>query len=214
MTDIVIRQLGLQAYEPVYQRMQQFNAARTAHTTDELWLLQHPPVFTMGLNAKPEHVLNAANVPVVHIDRGGQVTYHGPGQLIAYLLVDLKRNNLGVRQMVTSMEQAVIALLSTHAIDSTARSDAPGVYVEGSKVAALGLRIKRHSSYHGLSLNIDMDLRPFEQINPCGYEGLQVTQLRDLGVTDTVDSIEQQLMTHLLQEFGYTSHTLLTAFDD
>ena len=192
---------GLQAYEPTWKAMQRYTDGRDAHSTDQIWLLQHPPVYTQGRNGKPEHLLNPGHIPVVQIDRGGQVTYHGPGQLVAYLLLDLKRRGLGVREVVNAMEQAIIALLAGYGIDAAARSDAPGVYVGASKIAALGLRVKQGRCYHGLSLNLDMDLSPFKQINPCGYADLQVSQLatytRQWQWTEIEQQLSQQLCQHL-----------------
>jgi len=179
--------------------MQQFTAARDMQTADEIWLLEHPPVFTQGLNGKPEHLLNAGDIPIVHTDRGGQITYHGPGQLIAYLLIDLQRRRLGVRALVELMEQSTIALLAGYGIAASGSTKAPGVYVGAHKIASLGLRIRRGCSYHGLALNVDMELSPFTRINPCGQAGLAVTQLRDLGVHDTLPDISDTLLQLLLQ---------------
>ena len=197
---LTIRALGIAAYEPTWRAMQDFTAQRNAHTPDEIWLLQHPPVYTQGLAGKPEHLLRTdTGIPVVKIDRGGQITYHGPGQLVAYLLLDLKRRRLSVRPLVRKMESAVINLLGDYGINARYRADAPGVYVNESKIAALGLRVKNGCCYHGLSLNIDMDLSPFDAINPCGYAGLQVTQLRGHGVRDAIESVSEKLTQHLLQ---------------
>jgi lipoyl(octanoyl) transferase len=196
------RHLGRVDYEPTWRAMQEFTAARDDSTPDELWLLEHPPVFTLGLNAKPEHLLNPGDIPVVQIDRGGQVTYHGPGQLVAYVLLDIARRHLGVQHLVQRMEQAVIDLLAEHGITAQGRRDAPGVYVDGAKIAALGLRVKRGRSYHGLALNVDMDLAPFRRINPCGYPGMQVTQLRDLGISQDVDAVSVRLESHLVRLLG------------
>ena len=181
--------------------MQAANRAHTADTPDEIWLLEHPPVFTLGLAAKPEHVLAPGTIPVVRIDRGGQVTYHGPGQLVVYLLLDLRPGSCGVRELVKRIEQSVIELLAQYGIDSHRLAGMPGVYVTRqqaeAKIAAIGLRVARHATYHGLSLNIDMDLEPFSRINPCGYEGLAVTQMRDFGVTDKMTLIGEKLVSHL-----------------
>lgn len=177
--------------------MQDFTARRDAATTDEIWLLQHPPVYTLGQAGKPEHLLDDIGIPLVRIDRGGQITYHGPGQVVAYLLVDLKRRGFGVRELVTRMEQAVIDLLAEHDIHAERRVDAPGVYVAGAKIAALGLRIKRGCSYHGLALNADMDLTPFSHINPCGYPAMAVTQTRDAGIAATPAELAETLAAHL-----------------
>lgn len=174
------RQLGLVAYEPTLTAMREFTDSRGAQTPDELWLLQHPPVFTQGQAGKAEHVLAPGDIPVIQVDRGGQVTYHGPGQWVLYLLVDLRRHSVGVRDLVTLIEDSLIQLLAEYAISAVAKSGAPGVYVAGDKIASLGLRVRRGCSYHGLALNVDMDLEPFQRINPCGYEGLQVTSMRTL----------------------------------
>jgi lipoyl(octanoyl) transferase len=176
-----LRRLGLVDYASTWAEMRAFTEARTAGSDDELWLLQHPPVFTLGQAGRPEHILAPGTIPVVQSDRGGQVTYHGPGQIVAYLLLDLRRAGLGVKGLVQLLEQAVIDLLADVGIQAQARSDAPGVYVAGAKIASLGLRVRRGCSYHGLALNVDMDLGPFARINPCGYPGLAVTQLADLG---------------------------------
>lgn len=177
--------------------MQRFTAERAADTADEIWLLQHPPVFTLGLAGKPEHLRREIGVPLVHVDRGGQITYHGPGQIVAYLLLDLNRRRLKVRELVQAMEQAIIDLLADHAIEATRRAGAPGVYVAGAKIAALGLRVRHGCTYHGLSLNVAMDLAPFAAINPCGYSDLPVTQLRDLGVMESPDAAGERLLRHL-----------------
>jgi lipoyl(octanoyl) transferase len=175
--ELVLRELGLVDYEPTLEAMQQFTDSRNADSPDELWLLQHPRVFTQGQAGKAEHVLAPGDIPVIQVDRGGQVTYHGPGQWVLYLLVDIRRHKLGVRDLVDLIEQSIVQLLGEYAIDAAAKPDAPGVYVAGDKIAALGLRVRRGCSYHGLSLNVDMDLEPFERINPCGFEGLQVTSM-------------------------------------
>lgn len=172
-----VRQLGLTDYEPCWRAMQRFTAERTAETADEIWLCQHPPVFTQGMAGKPEHLLRDIGVPVVKIDRGGQITYHGPGQLVGYLLLDLKRRDIKVRDLVTRIEQTLIDLLADSNIAAERLPGAPGVYVQGAKIAALGLRIRHACSYHGFSLNVDMDLSPFAAINPCGYAGMPVTQM-------------------------------------
>lgn len=193
----LLRRLGRCDYPPVWDAMRTFTDRRTPETPDEIWLLEHTPVFTQGLNGKPEHLLDPGEIPVIQVDRGGQVTYHAPGQLVFYLLLDLKRRKLGVRPIVTAMEQAVIELLAGYGLESRARQDAPGVYVDEKKVASLGLRIRHGCSYHGLSLNVDMDLEPFSRINPCGYEGLAVSQLRDLGISDDIDSVGTKLVDKL-----------------
>ena len=180
---LTIRNLGLQDYETSWQAMQRFTQERSAETPDEIWIVEHRPVYTLGLSGKREHLLNTGNIPVINSDRGGQVTYHGPGQVVIYTLLDIKRLNLGVRQLVTLLEQAMINTLADHGISAVSKADAPGVYVNDKKIGSIGLRIKKNCSYHGLSLNNDMDLRPFDHINTCGYSDLKVTQLSDLGVT-------------------------------
>lgn len=197
-----VRHLGRADYEPTWRAMQDFTAARDASTPDELWFLEHPPVFTLGLNAKPEHLLNPGDIPVMQIDRGGQVTYHGPGQLVAYVLLDIARRHLGVQRLVQLMEQAVIDLLAEHGVNAEGRRDAPGVYVEGAKIAALGLRVKRGRTYHGLALNVAMDLEPFGRINPCGYPGMRVTQLSDLGISLSLDTVAARVESHLTRLLG------------
>ncbi len=193
-----VRHLGLADYEPVWQQMKSFTLARDPDTPDELWQVEHAPVYTLGVAARPEHLPRTENgIPVVKTDRGGQITYHGPGQVIVYTLLDLRRRNIGVRALVRRLEQAVIELLGTYGIDAQGREDAPGVYVAGAKIAALGLRIRNGCCYHGLSLNVDMDLTPFAAINPCGYPGLEVTQLRNLGVSDTTASVAGKLLDRL-----------------
>ena len=193
-----VRRLGRADYEPVWRDMQSFTAARTADTPDELWQVEHSPIYTLGLAAKPEHLPRADNhIPVIKTDRGGQITYHGPGQVVVYTLLDLRRRNLGVRALVRRLERAVIELLEGYRIDASGREDAPGVYVAGAKVAALGLRVRNGCCYHGLSLNVDMDLAPFGVINPCGYPGLEVTQLRDLGVRDPAAAVAEKLLDRL-----------------
>jgi lipoyl(octanoyl) transferase len=205
---LLIRHLpGLQPYEPVWQAMQAYTEQRDAHSADQIWLLQHEPVYTLGRNGKPEHVLNRGTIPVVQIDRGGQVTYHGPGQLVAYLLIDLKRLKLGVRQMVSAMENAIICVLAEYGIQAVARADAPGVYVDGSKIAALGLRVRQGRCYHGLSFNLDMDLHPFKQINPCGYAGMAVSQLADFSADWQWQRVEAQLINHLTSQLGGLPYT-------
>ncbi len=204
---VLIRHLGLVPYEPIYQAMQRFTDKRNADTLDELWVLQHPPVYTLGQAGKREHLLNPGNIPVYHIDRGGQVTYHGPGQLIIYILMDIKRRNWGVKQLVHALEQAVIDYLASQKVTANRREKAPGVYVDERKIASLGLRIRRGRSYHGLSLNVDMDLTPFQGINPCGYAGLEVTQLRDLGITEDFEQITAQFLSFLLNTLQCFEHS-------
>lgn len=194
-----LRRLGRVDYESTWRAMQAFTATRDADTPDEIWLLEHPPVFTQGQAGKPEHLLADIGIPVIPIDRGGQVTYHGPGQVVAYLLIDLKRRGYGVRELVRRMEQALIDLLAELGVAAERREGAPGVYVAGAKIAALGLRVKGGCTYHGLSLNVDLDLAPFQAINPCGYAGLAVTRMRDLGMTATSGEIAERLAQHLLE---------------
>jgi len=203
---ITVRRYGLSDYQDVWQAMQGFTQERDAQTADEIWLLQHPPVFTLGLNGKQEHVLDIGDIPLVAVDRGGQVTYHGPGQLLIYLLIDLKRLGLGIRELVSIMEQATIDLLATYGLSANSRKDAPGVYVNGAKIAALGLRVKRGCSYHGLALNVDMDLEPFSRINPCGYAGMAVTQIKNVAGVDDMDAIEHALLEHICRRLGCTSY--------
>lgn len=196
----LVRQLGLVEYEPTWRAMQALTARRDARTYDEIWILQHPPVYTLGVAGKAEHLPRTDNgIPVIRIDRGGQITYHGPGQLVAYLLLDMRRLGLSVRPLVRRMEQAVIDLLAEHGVSGERRADAPGVYVGAAKIAALGLRIRNGCCYHGIALNVDMDLAPFHAINPCGYPGLAVTQMRDLGITDGVELVGTRLTQHLIR---------------
>lgn len=195
----LVRRLGLADYEPTWRAMQDFTASRQEDTPDELWLVQHPPVYTLGQAGKPEHLLQQTAIPLVHIDRGGQITYHGPGQIVIYLLLDLRRNGFKVRELVHRMEQALIDLMADYGIKAERRDGAPGVYVGPAKIAALGLRIKNGCSYHGLSLNVNMDLAPFGWINPCGYSGMPVTQLADFGVRDSADEAGEKLLAQLLR---------------
>lgn len=195
----IARWLGRADYVPTWRAMQRYTDSRDAATPDELWCLEHPPVYTLGMNADPAHVLAAGEVPVVRIDRGGQVTYHGPGQLVVYPLVDLRRGGLGVRALVTALETALVGLAAEFGIEAVARRDAPGVYVGGRKLASIGLRIRRGASYHGLALNVAMDLGPFAGINPCGYAGLEVVDLARLGVQLTPEAAAQRLVPQLWQ---------------
>ena len=198
----VIRRLGLVEYEPTWREMQRFTNERDASTRDEIWFLEHPPVYTLGMNASPAHLLAPGDIPVVQIDRGGQVTYHGPGQLVVYPLIDLRRAKLGVRDIVTALEQCVIQLAAEFGISAEARKEAPGIYVAGQKLGSVGIRIRRHSSYHGLAVNVKLDLEPFERINPCGYQGLRMTQLSELGGPGTVADAADALEPHLLRALG------------
>ncbi len=195
-----IKDLGLVDYAPTVDAMQSFTLEREADTEDALWLLEHNPVFTQGANGDPAHILMDSEIPVVTTDRGGQVTYHGPGQLVVYILVDLRRAGVGVRQMVTYIEQTVVNMLSQYGVDAYARQDAPGVYVNERKIASLGLRVKRGACYHGVSLNIDMDLTPFSYINPCGYAGMEVIDMRSLGIDITMTEAKQQFVSAFQQQ--------------
>lgn len=201
---VLVRQLGRQPYEPVWHAMQAFTDARGPHTPDELWVLEHDPVFTLGQAGKWEHVLLPGAIPVVPVDRGGQVTYHGPGQIVAYPLFDLRRRKLGVRELVHGLEQAIIDTLGDWNIGATRRAGAPGVYVGEAKIAALGLRVRRGCSFHGLAFNVAMDLEPFHRINPCGYQGLAVTQMLDLGGPGALAEVETALIGALSRQFGFT----------
>ncbi|MDO6593334.1 lipoyl(octanoyl) transferase LipB [Neptuniibacter sp. 1_MG-2023] len=210
---LIVRDLGLLPYEPTWQRMQSFTNERGEDVVDEIWSLQHEPVFTQGQAGKEEHLLNTGDIPVVQVDRGGQVTYHGPGQAIIYLMLNLKRKKLGVRELVSIMEEAVVDTLNEFQIDAYPKPDAPGVYVEGSKIASLGLRVRRGCSFHGLALNLAMDLEPFLRINPCGYAGMEMTQLgmlvEDLDQADAT----QHLLNHLISKLGYAEVTRKTTLD-
>ncbi len=190
---LLTQHLGLRDYSEVWQEMLTFTENRTEKTRDELWLVEHPSVFTLGLAGKREHILNAGSIPIVQSDRGGQVTYHGPGQLVVYVMYDLHRAGIGVRRMVEILQDAIIDLLHQHNVRAHTIPKAPGVYVENKKIAALGLRVRHGRSFHGLSLNVDMDLEPFSRINPCGYPGMQITQTKDLGVSATIDQLSTQL---------------------
>jgi lipoyl(octanoyl) transferase len=199
---IKIRSLGKKEYEPLWREMQNFTKSRNNNTPDEIWFTEHPPVFTLGLNASREHLLAPGDIPIIQIDRGGQVTYHGPGQLMIYALIDLKRARLGIRDLVSALEQSVVDLAAQYDIDAKSRRDAPGVYVEGKKLASVGLRVRRNSSYHGMALNVDMDLEPFTRINTCGYSDLEVTDLTKLGVNKELSEVQTDLEPHLLRHLG------------
>ncbi|ANB19055.1 Octanoyltransferase [Dokdonella koreensis DS-123] len=202
-----VRRLGRQPYEPVLQAMRQFTDARDEGTSDELWLLEHEPVFTLGQAGKDEHVLAPGDIPVVRVERGGQVTYHGPGQIVGYPLIDLRRLGIGVRDLVCRLEQAIIDTLGHWNIGAERRPGAPGVYVADAKVAALGLRVRRGCTFHGLAFNVAMDLEPFRRINPCGYQGLAVTQMLDLGGPGSLAAVEDVLVAELARQFGYAPVT-------
>ena len=205
-----VRDLGLANYEPTWHAMKRFTDGRTCETADEVWLVQHPPVFTQGQSGKPEHLLLPGDIPVVQVDRGGQVTYHGPGQLVAYLLLDVRRLGFGVRELVTRIERSLIDLLAGYGVDAAAKADAPGVYVDGAKIASLGLRIRNGCSFHGLALNVDMDLDPFKRINPCGYAGLAMTQLREQAGPIEFAEVSARLRAQLVKHLDYAEQTTLT----
>ena len=207
---LIVRHLGIRPYLDTWQAMQSFTDRRDASTPDEIWLLQHEAVYTQGQAGKAEHLLHPTEIPVVQSDRGGQITYHGPGQLIAYLLLDVRRKGFGVRQLVSAMEQAVIGVLASAGIDAAAKPDAPGVYVNGAKIASLGLRIRRGCSFHGLALNVDLDLTPFTHINPCGYAGLAMTSTALLGGPRHFAEAEPLLLAELTRQLDYTTWTELT----
>jgi lipoyl(octanoyl) transferase len=197
-----VSRLGLRDYDQTWHAMRRFTDERGADTADALWLVEHPPVFTLGQAGRSEHVLNPGDIPVLQSDRGGQVTYHGPGQIVAYLLLDLRRAGIGVKRLVNLLEQAVIDLLAEHGIAAAARPDAPGVYVAGAKIASIGLRVRHGCSYHGIALNVDLDLEPFQRINPCGYSGLQVTRLIDLAPGVVLDQVADQLADAIAGRLG------------
>ncbi|GGY68547.1 lipoyl(octanoyl) transferase LipB [Marinobacter zhanjiangensis] len=205
---LVVRDLRVRPYEPVWNAMKAFTSGRDRSVADELWCVQHPPVYTQGQAGKAEHILFAGDIPVVQADRGGQVTYHGPGQLVVYLMIDLPRAGLGVRQLVDIIEQSLVALLAEQGITAAPRPDAPGVYVEGAKIASLGLRVRRGCSFHGLALNVDMDMEPFTRINPCGFSGLPMCQVSDFGPSPGLDSLATRLADILADALGYGPHRL------
>jgi lipoyl(octanoyl) transferase len=200
-----IHWLGRQGYLPCWQSMKDYTNQRTDQTIDEIWLLEHDPVFTQGQNGKAEHVLNPGNIPIIQTDRGGQITYHGPGQLMVYTLIDLQRKNLNVRQLVTLLEQSITDFLASYNVDAYAKPDAPGVYVDEKKVCSIGLRIRRGRSYHGIAFNVAMDLSPFSRINPCGFSNLKMTQLADLNGPNEVQQTGLLLVQYLMKHLGYTT---------
>lgn len=212
MTHLNIRQLGLQEYGSVFKKMREFTHQRGATSADEIWCLQHPPVFTLGANADQQHILRHTDIPIIQSDRGGQVTYHGPGQLITYLMIDLKRRSMGVKNLVEMIEQSVVSLLKSYNIESEARADAHGVYVANAKIASLGLRVHRGCSYHGLALNVDMDLAPFSVINPCGFAGLEVTQMLEYVAIEDTNKISKKLIDILVTKFNYKTNQI--SFDE
>lgn len=211
---VIIRSLGRQPYMPIWHAMQQFTDNRTEATLDEIWCLEHEPVFTQGQAGKAEHILMPGDIPVVNVDRGGQVTYHGPGQLVIYFMLDIKRRKLGVRQLVTAMEQAVVSMLAGYGIAANAKADAPGVYVNDHKVCSLGLRIRKGCSFHGLALNVDMDLSPFSRINPCGYAGMQMVNTQQLNGPCSVAQAQDDLLTALAKEIGFSHINLRDGFNE
>lgn len=203
-TQLRVRYLGLQDYLDTWQKMSQFTGQRDENSVDEIWLLEHPAVFTQGIAGKAEHLLQQTNIPIVKSDRGGQITYHAPGQLIAYLLIDIRRKEFNVRSLVSIIEESLIALLADYNVIAVAKADAPGVYVNGKKIASLGLKIRKGCSFHGLALNVDMDLSPFSQINPCGYAGLEMTQCRNEGIALSVHKLAPLLIEKLTRQLNYS----------
>lgn len=202
---LLVKHLGRRDYEPVWREMQQFTDQRDTETIDELWLVEHPPVFTQGLAGKAEHVLAAGDIPVIQVDRGGQVTYHGPGQIVAYPMINLRRHGIGVKSLVHGIEQAIIETLAKYNVSAQRKDNAPGVYVNGAKIASLGLRIRKACSFHGLAFNIDMDLEPFQRINPCGFSGLEVIQLADLAKGVKFTNVENELVQALCEQLNFTA---------
>lgn len=203
MDKLLVRDLGLLDYSPVHQAMQAFTDQRDENTLDEIWFVQHPAVFTQGQAGKAEHILGAGDIPVIQTERGGQVTYHGPGQLVAYPMIDIKRSGIGVRELVSLIESAIVECLAELGIESKADPEAPGVYVAGKKIASVGLRIRKGCSFHGLSINVDMDMQPFSRINPCGYQGLEMVQVKDLVPSMDVLQVQAILQEILLQKLNY-----------
>jgi len=204
MSELIVRALGLVDYQPTLEAMRKLTAERDADTPDEIWLLQHPAVFTQGQAGKAEHLLAPGDIPVIQVERGGQVTYHGPGQLVGYLMLDLRRMGLGVRELVTAMERSLVDLLASYGVEAAPKPDAPGVYVNGAKIASLGLRVRRGCSFHGLALNVDMDMQPFQRINPCGYSGLQMVQLSELVAQPvSIEEVAQRLEQALRKQLGF-----------
>lgn len=211
---IAVRDLGRQEYVPLWHAMQRFTDARTEASADEIWFTEHPPVFTMGLNASEDHLLAPGDIPVVQIDRGGQVTFHGPGQLMIYPLLDLRRSNMGVRTLVTALEQSVVDLAADFGIEAASRADAPGVYVRADKLASVGLRIRKGCSFHGMALNVDIDIEPFSRINPCGYAELEMTDLRRLGVDLDLHAVWPRLLPHFLNHLGIEDADIVRVADE
>jgi lipoyl(octanoyl) transferase len=206
--DLICRDLGVIDYADTWERMKEFTQTRSKDDADEIWLLEHPPLFTQGQAGKEEHLLAPGNIPVIQVDRGGQVTYHGPGQLVAYVMVDLKRLGIGVRDLVSVLENSVVGVLAMNSIDAYPKPDAPGVYVTEQKIASLGLRVRRGCSFHGLALNVDMDLTPFNRINPCGYQGLQMVDMKRLNQKANLSNVKVQLANQLAEHLGYSNPTI------
>ncbi|MCW8856757.1 MAG: lipoyl(octanoyl) transferase LipB [Kangiella sp.] len=211
---VIIRELGHETYVPVWKRMQEFTDNRDDTTTDEIWLVEHDPVFTQGQAGKAEHLLFPGEIPVVQVDRGGQVTYHGPGQQVAYFMIDLRRKNMGPRDLVSGIENAMVDMLAMYGIEAYPRSDAPGVYCDDQKICSLGLRIRKGKSFHGLALNVNMDLEPFSRINPCGYQGMQMTQIVEKGGPDNLERIKPDLIDQLCDKLGYTKRLEMTGLPE
>lgn len=211
---VIIRELGHETYVPVWKRMQEFTDNRDDTTTDEIWLVEHDPVFTQGQAGKAEHLLFPGEIPVVQVDRGGQVTYHGPGQQVAYFMIDLRRMNMGPRDLVSGIENAIVDMLAMYGIEAYPRSDAPGVYSDDQKICSLGLRIRKGKSFHGLALNVNMDLEPFSRINPCGYQGMQMTQIVEKGGPDELERIKPDLIDQLCDKLGYTKRLEMTGLPE
>ncbi|AUD77968.1 octanoyltransferase [Kangiella profundi] len=211
---VIIRELGHETYVPVWKRMQQFTDNRDDTTTDEIWLVEHDPVFTQGQAGKAEHLLFPGEIPVVQVDRGGQVTYHGPGQQVAYFMIDLRRKNMGPRDLVSGIENAIVDMLALYGIEAYPRSDAPGVYTDDQKICSLGLRIRKGKSFHGLALNVNMDLEPFSRINPCGYQGMQMTQIVEKGGPDNLERVKPDLIDQLCDKLGYTKRLEMTGLPE
>lgn len=208
---LIVKQLGIQEYHSVWQAMQNFTNQRTENTLDEIWLVEHNPVFTQGQAGKAEHILSVEKIPIIQTDRGGQITYHGPGQLVVYFLIDLRRKKIGVRQLVTAIENSIVELLSEYGIQSSPKKNAPGVYVDEAKICSLGLRIRKGASYHGLALNIAMDLEPFKQINPCGYKGMQVTQISKLGGPSDLEQVAKDYISAIIKHLDYDEWQIVTS---
>ena len=211
---VIIRELGHETYVPVWKRMQEFTDNRDDTTTDEIWLVEHDPVFTQGQAGKAEHLLFPGEIPVVQVDRGGQVTYHGPGQQVAYFMIDLRRKNMGPRDLVSGIENAIVDMLAMYGIEAYPRSDAPGVYSDDQKICSLGLRIRKGKSFHGLALNVNMDLEPFSRINPCGYQGMQMTQIVEKGGPENLERIKPDLIDQLCDKLGYTKRLEMTGLPE